>query len=68
MTGLQALEQITAMKPTRPGLIARQEFEYERHGTICLTGNFEVATGRVISPTFGIRRGEEEFLQHWIHK
>ena len=64
MTGLQALEQIAPMKPARPGLIARQEFEYKRHGTICLTGNFEVATGRVISPTFGTRRGEQDFLEH----
>ena len=64
MTGLQALERITETKPTRPGLISRMEFEYERHGTICLTANFEVATGKVIAPTFGVRRGEQDFVNH----
>ena len=64
MTGLQALERIAPTKPTRPGLISRHEFEYQRHGTMCLTGNFEVATGQVISPTFGARRTEQDFLDH----
>jgi len=64
MTGLQALERIAPLKPTRPGLIARQEFEYERHGAICLTGNFEVATGKLICPTFGSSHNTEDFLGH----
>lgn len=64
MTGLQALERIAPTKPARPGQISRLEFEYERHGTICFTGNFEVATGKVISPTFGTRRTEKDFVDH----
>jgi len=52
-TGIQALERIAPTKPTRPGLIERVEFEYIRHGTLCLTANFEVATGEVVSYTIG---------------
>lgn len=64
MTGLQALHRIAPVKPTRPGLIARQEFEYKRNGTLCLIGNFEVATGKVICPTFAATHKTEDFLGH----
>lgn len=64
MTGLQAIERIAPTKPPRPGQISRLEFEYERHGTICFTGNFEVATGKMILPTFGTRRTERDFVDH----
>src|SRR3990167_10573558 len=37
---------------------------YERHGTQCLIGNFEVATGRIISPTIGDTRTEQDFASH----
>ena len=46
----------------RPGLVERQEFEYRRHGTQCLIGNLEVATGKVIAPTVGSTRTERDFL------
>ena len=52
-TGIQALERIHPTKPTRPGLTERIEFEYKRHGTLCLTANFDVATGESILPTIG---------------
>ena len=64
MTGLQALHPVADLKPTRPGLIARQEFEYKRHGTLCLIGNFEVATGKVVYPTFSATHKTEDFLHH----
>ena len=35
-TGMQALERLHASKPARPGLVERIEFEYHRHGTLCL--------------------------------
>jgi len=50
MTGIQALERNAATKPVRAGSIARLEFEYERHGTITLMCNLDVATGRIVSP------------------
>lgn len=63
-TGMQALERIHPTLPTRPGLIERVEFEYRRHGRLCLMANFEVATGRVIEPTLGPTRTEEDFVAH----
>lgn len=44
-TGIQALELKHPTKPMKPGLVERQEFEYERHRTQCLTVNFHIATG-----------------------
>ena len=33
-TGIQALERAAETKPMKPGLIEKQEYEYERHGTL----------------------------------
>tara|TARA_B100001245_G_scaffold65536_1_gene45491 strand:+ start:158 stop:886 length:729 start_codon:yes stop_codon:yes gene_type:complete len=63
-TGMQAVERLHPTKPTRPGLIERREFEYVRHGTLCLTANLEVATGRIIAPTLADTRGNVDFVQH----
>jgi transposase len=64
MTGIQALERIAATLPMRPGQQELQEFEYERHGTLTLIGNFHVVTGAMIAPTLGPTRTEEDFVQH----
>jgi transposase len=64
MTGIQATERIAPTKPSRPGQVERREFEYKRHGTQCLIGNFEVATGEVIAPTVQPTRTEEDFAGH----
>jgi transposase len=64
MTGIQALERIAPTKPMKPGREERREFEYERHGTQCLIGNFEVVTGEVIAPTVQATRTEEDFATH----
>ena len=64
MTGIQALERIAPTKPMRPGEVELVEFEYKRNGTQCLIGNFEVATGEVISPTVQKTRTEEDFAKH----
>jgi transposase len=64
MTGIQATERIAPTKPARPGRVERREFEYRRHGTQCLIGNFEVATGEVIAPTVQATRTEEDFAGH----
>jgi putative transposase len=34
-----------------PGKPEAREFEYVRHGTQALIANFEVATGKVLSPS-----------------
>jgi hypothetical protein len=64
MTGIQALERIAPTRPMKPGLVERREFEYARHGTQCLIGNFEVTTGRLICPTVQATRTEEDFAAH----
>jgi transposase len=64
MTGIQALERIAADKEVRPDQIARHEFEYVRHGTTTLIGNFHVVTGKMIAPTIGPTRTEEDFIRH----
>lgn len=64
MTGIQALERIAPTKPMRPGQTECREFEYKRHGTQCLIGNFEVVTGQVLSPTVQATRTEQDFAEH----
>jgi putative transposase len=48
----------------RPGQEERIEFEYKRHGTLCLIATFNVVTGESISPTLGPTRTESDFLDH----
>jgi len=64
MTGIQALERIARTLPMQPGRVERIEFEYQRHGTQTLIGNFHVVTGQMISPTVGETRTEEDFVEH----
>jgi transposase len=63
-TGMQALERLHATKPVRPGLVERVEFEYIRHGTLSLIANFDVVTGKVVSPSIGPTRTEVDFVSH----
>ena len=63
-TGMQALERRVPNKPVRPGLTERIEFEYHRHGTLCLIANFDVVTGKIVSPTLGLTRTEADFAAH----
>ena len=64
MTGIQALERIAQTLPMRPGQTECREFEYERHGTLTYIGNFEVVSGRLIAPTIGPTRTEDDFVRH----
>jgi transposase len=64
MTGIQALERVAPTQPMHPGRVERREFEYIRHGTQCLIGNFDVVTGEVIAPTVQPTRTEEDFAGH----
>jgi transposase len=64
MTGIQALERIAPTKLMIAGKPARIEFEYERHGTLTLIGNFQVTTGELFAPTIGPTRTEADFASH----
>ena len=64
LSGVQALERKHPTLPMRPGDVERQEFEYTRHGTQCFIVNFEVVTGKVVAPSYGYTRTEEDFLNH----
>jgi transposase len=64
MTGLQALERIAPSKAMIAGKCERIEFEYTRHGTLCLIGNFVVTTGELLRPTLGPTRTEADFAGH----
>lgn len=64
MTGIQALERIAPDHPLRSGQVAREEFEYVRHGTTTLIGNFDVVSGAMLTPTIGPTRTEEDFVRH----
>lgn len=63
-TGIQALERIAATKLMKAKQEERREFEYQRHGTLCLTANLEVATGKVLGPTLEATRTEADFAGH----
>jgi transposase len=64
MTGIQALERIAATLPMTPGHTECREFEYTRHGTTTLIGNFHVVTGQLVAPTLGPTRTEPDFVHH----
>jgi transposase len=48
-TSIQAIERKYLDRPTRPGRVRRQEFEYIRHGTQTLTAALDVHSGRVFA-------------------
>src|SRR3954447_722695 len=63
-TSLQAIERDAPDLPVRSGGVARQEFEYTRHGTTTLTAGLDVVSGAIISPTLEATRTEPEFVGH----
>lgn len=64
MTGIQALERCAPPLRMQPGRVERIEFEYVRHGTVCLIANLDVVSGQIISPTIGPTRTEADFAAH----
>jgi transposase len=64
LTGVQALERKHPGLPLAPGKVERREFEYIRHGTVTFILNRDVATGRVIAPSHGPTRTEQDFVAH----
>lgn len=67
MPGIQALERIATTIPMQPGQPMRIEYEYKRHGTLCLIGNWHVVLGQMIAPTIRETRTEEDFAWHIHH-
>jgi hypothetical protein len=67
MPGIQALERIAKTIPMQSGQVERIEFEYKRHGTLCLIGNWDVVQGQMIAPTIRRTRTEEDFAWHIHH-
>ena len=65
MPGIQALERIEQEIPMQPGQPARIEYEYKRHGTLCLIGNWDVVRGQMLAPTIGTTRTEEDLVEHF---
>jgi transposase len=63
-TGIQALERLYPDILAGPGRVQRREFEYIRHGTLCLTANLEIWCGWIITPTLGPTRTEADFVAH----
>lgn len=64
MTGVQALERMYRGLPLGPGKVERREFDYRRHGTLAFIINWDVTQGKVITPSCGKTRTEEDFCQH----
>jgi putative transposase len=44
--------------------VEKIEFEYERHGTLSLIANWDVAVGKVLTPSIGATRTELDFSEH----
>jgi len=64
MTGLQAIERNAPDKPPQPGQVAKLEFEYTRHGTTTLIGNFDVVSGAMFATTIQATRTEADHVAH----
>jgi hypothetical protein len=67
MPSIQALERIATTIPMQSGQPERIEYEYKRHGTLCLIGNWDVVQGQMIAPTIRTTRTEEDFAWHIHH-
>ena len=63
-TGIQALETINPPKPMQASSPVKIEFEYKRHGTLCLTPSFNIKTGCIDTYTIAETRDEKDFAGH----
>lgn len=64
MTSLQANERRAETKLPGPGQIGKIECQYTRHGTLSLTGSWDVVTGQMINTTIDETRNAEDFALH----
>lgn len=64
MTSLQANEHRAPTKRARPRQIAKSECQYTRHGTLSLTGSWDVVQGQMIHTTIDQTRNNDDFAKH----
>ncbi len=64
MTSLQANEHRAQTKRARPSQIAKSECQYTRHGTLSLTGSWDVVQGQMIQTTIDQTRNNDDFAKH----
>ena len=64
MTSLQANELRAQTLRSIPGTIGRCECQYTRHGTLSLTGSWDVVLGQMIKDTIQPTRDSEDFARH----
>jgi transposase len=64
MTSLQANERRAPDKRPLPGQYGKQECQYTRHGTLSLTGSWDVVAGQFIQSTIAKTRTAEDFASH----
>ena len=64
MTSLQANERRAETKRARPGQIAKSECQYTRHGTLSLTGSWDVTEGQMVHTTIDETRNNDDFAKH----
>lgn len=64
MTSLQANERRAPTKLPMPGQVGKIECQYTRHGTLSLTGSWDVAVGQMMHTTIGKTRTGEDFASH----
>lgn len=64
MTSLQANEKRAPGKRPAPGQCGKEECQYTRHGTVCLTGNWDVVAGQFVMPTIEETRNNKDFAKH----
>ena len=64
MTGVQALERKHPDLPMSSGKVKLIEFEYERHGTLSFTCNFDIAHGKLVACRACETRNEKDFVEH----
>lgn len=62
-TSIQALERAEGVAPDSKGRHRRKEFEYTRHGTICLMAAIDVGGGNIIHERLHPARTEEDFAE-----
>lgn len=64
MTSLQANERRAPGKAPKPGSVGKTECQYTRHGTVSLTGSWDVVAGQMIWTTIAETRNNVDFAKH----
>ena len=64
MTSLQANQRRATTLRSVPSTIGRRECQYTRHGTLSLTGSWDVVLGQMIDTTINETRDSQDFADH----